>query len=78
MILSKFKWGPAFYSLNAHRLENYYLNNCQTHESLQLAEQQFLKDMEGDRERLKEEREECHGQVVFTSSSEDEDEKAYY
>jgi len=27
-----------------------------------------------DRERLKEEREESHGHVVFTSSSEDEDE----
>jgi len=24
-VLSKFKWGPAFFSLNAHRLQNYYL-----------------------------------------------------
>jgi hypothetical protein len=33
--------------------------------------------MVDDRERLKEEREESHGQVMFTSSSEDEEEQAY-
>lgn len=33
--------------------------------------------MASDRERLKEEREEANGQVIFTSSSEDEEEQAY-
>ena len=44
-VLSKFKWGPAFFSLNAHRLQNYYLKNNQTHETLQKAEELFLSDM---------------------------------
>lgn len=56
LVLSKFKWGPAFFSLNAHRLENYYLSNNQTHESLQLAEEEFLSHMVRDRAELAETR----------------------
>jgi ribosome biogenesis protein Tsr3 len=56
LILSKFKWGPSFFSLNQQRLEDYYLCNNHSDESLKEAETKFLKDMEDDRAKLAEHR----------------------
>ena len=68
-ILSRFKWGPAFFAVNEYRLEQY--RGCRTHEEMAIAQKKALAELAEAREENKQ-----RG-MEMPSSEEDSEEEAY-